>query len=359
MNRVLLAVGTAVAIALGATTAASAVTASTTSSVTGVQIAPASSSPIGVNDRGDVIGNYSNSTGFFWHAGKLTNLGELPGASYAYASAINASGAVVGYSGASSSTGSWSHAFVWRDGKLTALPDLGSSGQAAAINDSGTVAGTVYDASGNVIAAEWTHGKLTTLPGLGGSFSEATLISDTGIVVGQSSDASGSDHAVVWENGKVVDLGPGNPVAVNDRGQVLVNATPASGPWHAFIWDHGKETDLPAGTNAAGLNDEVQVVGYVQASGTSTSDGFLWQNGTLTDLGLEQPTAINDRGQVVEYLYDNGLFDYQVRNADGSTTKLVPPTGTSASATLINDKGLVAGYAQDTVTATVWQLPND
>jgi probable HAF family extracellular repeat protein/YD repeat-containing protein len=355
MNRVLLAVGTAVAIALGATTAASAVTAS---SVAGVQIAAPYSSPIGVNDRGDVIGNYSTNTGFFWHAGKLTNLGFLPGAAYAYASAINASGAVAGYSGASSSTGSWSHAYVWRDGKMTALPDLGSSGFADAINDGGTVAGTVYDASGNVLAAEWKDGKLTTLPGLGGSFSEAAKISDTGLVVGQSADASASDHAVVWENGKVVDLGLGNPVAVNDRGQVLVNATPASGPWYAFIWDHGKETVLPAGTNAVGLNNEGQVVGYVQLSGTSTSDGFLWRSGTLTDLGLEQPTAINDRGQVVEYLYDNGVFDYQVRNADGSTIKLVPTTGTSASATLINDKGLVAGYTEDTVAATVWQLPN-
>ena len=358
MNRVLLAVGTAVAIALGATTAASAVTASTTTSVTGVQIAPAYSSSAGVNDRGDVIGNYSTNTGFFWHAGKLTNLGELPGADYAYAAGLNASGAVVGYSGNASSVGSWSHAFVWRDGTLTALPDLGSSGQAAAINDSGTVAGTVYDASGDVIAAEWQHGKLITLPGLGGTYSQATLINDTGLVVGQSADASGSTHTVVWENGKAVDLGVGNPVAINDRGQVLVNVLPVSGPQYAFIWDHGKQTLLPAGTYAAGLNNEGQVVGDVTISGTSTADGFVWHNGTLTDLGLEQPTAINDRGQVVEYLYDNGLFDYQVRDADGSTIKLVPPTGTSASATQINDDGLVAGYTEDTVTATVWQLPN-
>jgi len=354
MNRVLLAVGTAVAIALGATTAASAVTASTTSSVTGVQIAPAYSSSTGVNDRGDVIGNYSTNTGFFWHAGKLTNLGYLPGADYAYAAGINASGAVVGYSG----NGSWSHAYVWRDGKLTALPDLGSSGQAVAINDSGAVAGTVYDASGNVLAAEWKNGELITLPGLGGSYSTATLINDAGLVVGQSSDATGAAHVVVWENGKAGDLGIGNVVALNDRGQVLVRVIPFSGPQYAFIWDHGKETVLPAGTFAAGLNYEGQVVGYVTISGTSSADGFVWQNGTLTNLGLEQPTAINDRGQVVEYLYDNGLFDYQVRNADGSTIKLVPPTGTSASATLINDKGLVAGYAEDTVTATVWQLPN-
>ena len=359
MNRALLVLVAAAAIAGGAATAASAAPAASTSSVTGVQIAPASTSPTAVNDRGDVIGNYSTNTGFFWHAGKLTDLGELPGAGYAYAAALNASGAVVGYSGNSSGTGSWSHAFVWRDGKMTALPDLGSSGQAAAINDGGTVAGAVYDASGDVIAAEWQHGKLTTLPGLGGSFSEATLISDTGIVVGLSSDASASDHAVVWENGKVVDLGLGNPVAVNDRGQVLVNATPSSGPWHAFIWDHGKETALPADTSADALNNEGQVVGYVQAPGSSTSTGFVWHNGTLTNLGPEQPTAINDRGQVVEYLYDNGLFDYQVRNADGTTIKLIPTTGTSASATLINDKGLVAGYTEDTVSATVWQLPNN
>jgi probable HAF family extracellular repeat protein len=358
MNRVLLAVGTAVAIALGATTAASAVTASTTSSVTGVQIAPAYSSSTGVNDRGDVIGNYSTNTGFFWHAGKLTNLGELPGADYAFASAINASGTVVGYSGSSTSSGTWSHAYVWRDGKMTALPDLGSSGQAAAINDSGAVAGTVYDSSGDVLAAEWTLGKLTALPGLGGTFSEATMINDAGLVVGESSDASGAGHVVVWQNGRAVDLGIGNPVAVDDRGQVLVNVLPESGSQYAFIWDHGKQTLLPAGTYAAGLNNEGQVVGDVTAPGTSTADGFVWQNGTLTDLGLEQPTAINDRGQVVEYLYDNGLFDYQVRNSDGSTIKLVPPTGASASATHINDKGLVAGYTEDTVTATVWQLPN-
>lgn len=357
MNRALLVVGAAAAIAVAGATAASAATAATASSVTGIQIASAQSYPVAVNDRGDVVGDYSSGGGFVWHAGKLTNLSLLPGANYTYAQAVNDRGEVVGNSGVS---GSWSHAYVWRNGTITALPDLGNSGQASAINDTGTVSGTVYDKSGYVvIAAEWKNGKLITLPGLGGSFSNATHINDAGLVAGVSSDATGATHAVVWEHGKVVDLGLGSVVAVNDSGKVLVNVIPTSGQQYAFIWDNGKETVLPAGTQADGLNNQGQVVGYTQLAGASSADGFLWQNGKLTDLGLEQPTAINNRGQIVEYLYDNGLFDYQVRNSDGSTIKLLPTTGTSATATLITDKGLVAGNTEDTVAATVWQLPNN
>jgi probable HAF family extracellular repeat protein len=57
---------------------------------------------------------------------------------------------------------------------------------------------------------------------------------------------------------------------------------------HAVIWQDGTPIDL--GTfggpqaEAAGINNLNQVVGFAQTS-TDADHGFLWSNGTMTDLG--------------------------------------------------------------------------
>ena len=359
MKRVLSITGLATAAVLGASTLAAAATAQGTTSVAGVQVS-ASGWATGVNDRGDVIGGYNVDDlahAFIWHAGALTDLGTLPGDDYAEATAVDNHGDVVGYSSTDTFPNT-PQAFVWHNGAMTDLGPSGESSMADYINDNGQIVGTVTDAAGNASAVVWQNGKMTTLPGLGGSYTDPTGLNDRGEVVGYAGTASGQSEAVAWINGKVVDLGPGVPLAVNDGGQVIVNAqTPSDSADYAYVWNHGKTTDLPVGTDASGFNDEGQVVGSYAAGGTGTSEGFVWQNGTLTSLATDNPVAINDKGQILAYIYDNGLFESVVLD-HGKTISLLPTSGESASVGYLSDSGLIAGESEAAANVTSWQLPN-
>jgi probable HAF family extracellular repeat protein len=117
----------------------------------------------------------------------------------------------------------------------------------------------------------------------------------------------------------ILDLGtlPGgnssDATGINDRGQVVGVSQTASGEYHAFLWQEGTMTDLGTLPGAAlpesaayGINARGQVVGDGYFA-SSTLHAFLWQEGTMTDLGTLPPPAfrfssargINDRGQVV------------------------------------------------------------
>ena len=88
--------------------------------------------------------------------------------------------------------------------------------------------------------------------------------------------------------------------------------------YHAFLWQNDVMTDL--GTLAGdyssygnSINDEGQIVG-VSCDINGNCSPFLWQNGTMTDLNTLIPTnsnlyllsasTINDRGEIVGYAYD-------------------------------------------------------
>jgi probable HAF family extracellular repeat protein len=350
MKRALLVAGAATIMAVGGTTMAQAsTTVDTATAVAGVQIGPANSWALAVNDHGDVAGDLSvnNVTeGFYWHGGNSTDLGSLISGGDTEVAAINQHGAVVGE--AQAAGGTW-HAFLWHGGKMTDLGVAGLNSAASRINDDGQVIGTSSTASGQVDAAVWRDGRMTTLPGLGG-YSEVAGENNAGLIVGSSQTASGEWHAVVWsQNGKLTDLGPGTGVAVNNSGQVLVWGFSAEQAEHAFLWHDGRTTDLPSGLwGVTGLNDKGQVVGSI-GSETTGIDGFLWSNGTMTDLGAVQPIAINNRGQIL--IYGGSVME------NGTTITLSPTSGSGVTPNAISDNGLVVGLSTDMTTATVWQVP--
>ncbi|MDO8682417.1 MAG: DUF3466 family protein [Armatimonadota bacterium] len=101
---------------------------------------------------------------------------------------------------------------------------------------------------------------------------------------------------------------------VNDNGQVVGVASRAGNNYApAFLWQNGSMQDLGTlgespQSVATGINNSGQVVGYSEGG-----HAFLWQNGSMQDLGVNATNvAINDNGQVVgslggpSFLWQNG-----------------------------------------------------
>src|SRR5213080_4303909 len=77
--------------------------------------------------------------------------------------------------------------------------------------------------------------------------------------------------------------------AVNEAGQVVGWSQGSyPDPIHAFLWENGTMTDLGtlggSTARAYDINDKGQVVG-VSSTSSGLNHAFLWEDGTMTDLG--------------------------------------------------------------------------
>ena len=139
-----------------------------------------------------------------------------------YASAINASGVVVGDNNG--------RAFAWHNGSYT---DLGH-GYAVGINDSGTIVG--YKSG---IAAIWQGGNIEVLGvPAPGQYSYAMDINNAGQVVAMITYPDSRRFMALWSSGSwsVTSLQVGSVEAINEAGQVVGNTSATtSAPSHAFL----------------------------------------------------------------------------------------------------------------------------
>ncbi len=201
-------------------------------------------------------------------------------------------------------------AAVWSGGSTTALQTTGSTGYAYDINNSGTVVG-----SSNGQAAVWdSTGTMhyLTVP-QGTRQSSATAVNDDGMVAGSFTDSSNRSHACYWLGGNMVDISlpnVSNTVSgITSTGDILLNvlSSMSSG---VFVYSHGSYNLVAGGlthgdATGYGISDNGAVAGDTYSPSVGQSEGFVWQNGTITRRfeGSEgwnmSATAVNSSGSVV------------------------------------------------------------
>jgi probable HAF family extracellular repeat protein len=300
---------------------------------------------------------------------QLTDLGSLGGGS-SFATAINSSGQIAGYSSTKSGN---NHAFLYSGGTMLDLGSLGGiESRGLGINDSGQVVG--YAAVGTEPTLQlhpflYSGGKmidLKLLPGTNPEQASANAINNKGQVVGDSR------HAFLYNNGAFTDLGTlqgkiatviSSATGINDAGQITgysYDGTRGVGTViNAFLDIGGTMTDLGSfGGNlsfARAINNAGQVVGTSNLVGNiATYRGFIYSGGTMTDLGTlggdqSFPEALNDNGDVVGYSYIDAntprAFVYS-HGAMMNLNDLIDPSlgWTLEDAHAINELGQIAGW---------------
>jgi probable HAF family extracellular repeat protein len=282
------------------------------------------SNPFSINNRGEVVGAATNGTpdpfaNAVMSACHILETGSCAGYTFSFGALFT-------------STGTETHAVLWRESSIYDLGTLGGPDSVAEINnDRGDVAGWSYlsftanAATGTptVDPFFWNRENhvMIDMGSLGGTFGAPFWMNNVGQVVGVSNlPGDKAVHPFIWSLRKgMEDLGTlggtyAHPDWINDAGDVVGTSTTPTGHLRAFYWHDGKMTNLGTvgadpDSEALSINSSGQVVGGSYVRGGADLHGFLWENGgPLVDLNaLLIPgskvrvifaTQINDRGEI-------------------------------------------------------------
>ena len=252
-----------------------------------------------MNANGAIAGTLMNASSqqraFYWPGtGAAVTLPTL-GGTYAFATGVNASGQVVGYS--SIAGDAREHAFSWT--QAGGIVDLGNvantDSRANAVNDSGQVVGSYGPNADQQQAFSWTQAGGRVLFGTAGPSTGATAVSPNGQVVGRTVSAADPtlENAFSWTAAgglvTIPTLGGATGMAnsVNANGEVVGSSTildDAAG--HAFFWSATVGL-LDLGTLTGTESFATMVSANGQVAGTATTadgetHGVLWMRGDAT-----------------------------------------------------------------------------
>lgn len=233
------------------------------------EISSKSISAHGINNLGQVVGEYHTSSDNTWHGyvlqdGSVTDVGDLGGRKIGtYASGINDHSEVVGKSETPALA---RHAFLWKGGSMQDLGVLpgDTESHAKAINHAHVAVG--WSMGGGVMRPVLWQGKdIIDLVGFPGFNSQAAQdINDLGQVLGRSVGSGGNSHTWIKQGNQIRELAQWwNGLAINNHGQVV--------GWPAYIWENNKFANLndliPADSGwhldyALDINDLGEIVGY-------------------------------------------------------------------------------------------------
>ena len=191
-----------------------------------------------LNDRGQIVGRYSDDTpfvddsarvrGYIRYRGKTTRL-DAPGAVHTLPTGINDRGHVVGYY---VDAGGTTHGFVWRDGRFTTLDVPGATAPTPVdMNDHGDVVGVYLDAAGALHGFLLSNGRYRSIAAPGAPTTIPFGINDRGQIVGYTADDLNQTGARGFLLAAGVD-GPFTPInfpgapksvalGVSDRGEIV------------------------------------------------------------------------------------------------------------------------------------------
>ena len=306
------------------------------SSAPGVQL-------FGINGNGDVFGTAVQSgaettESFLLKAGStavqfLGTPGDQKNTqSSSVALGINASDAVVGYTlGSATMIDPEDVPVEWANSTSpTILASLNYTlgARATGISDSGEIVGFKENFNGQGDKSFKVQGSTATeLPVLpnGGANADALGVSSNGFIVGDADSSAFGRQAVEWNSSGAITALPlpantfqSQAFAVNSSGVAVGDAVLSTdGEAHPEMWANGKVTELAPGT-ITGFNAVANAINNngVIVGGSGNGDGFVYQNGTATDLNaLIAPTAgltlgaatgINAKGQIAGSATLNG-----------------------------------------------------
>ena len=283
----------------------------------------------GLNAAGDGAGRSATGRGdqthaVLFHAGALTDLGAM-GADSSLAVSVNGAGVAVGVDIDAAQV---EHPVRFANGAVTALLPPGHVGVASAINDSGTMVGSLQTGDGRTLAVQYV-GDGTTV--------------DLG-------------H---------LDLAPPDgqtaAMAVNNAGDVVGSASTGLGDFVAARFAGGHATALPRlGANPLNVANALSQSGGYIVGVTQTADGAreavqYGPGAAAVDLGRRAgdreslATGVNRAGVAVGVSVDtSGAFHavmFKGNQVIDLNSLLPPNTGwTLQSAQGINDAGQIAGY---------------
>lgn len=240
-------------------------------------------SPLGLNNLGQVVGGYSppnsrSGYGFVWSNGQFTNVVDFPGSLYSFLAAINDSGQMLGR-------------YAYRENG--------------------------YQAYGTFV---YTKGSFRTFSVPGATETDGADINNRGQIVGTFTNSTEVDQGFVYSNGTFADINvPGGleaePTGINNKGQIVgsyIYFVGNNGYGTGFLDTNGKFTNISFpgvfATDPLAINDQGQIVGFYEPTQNGLLTGFIYSDGVYTSLSSnplesELINGINDRGQLVGVAY--------------------------------------------------------